>query len=145
MEAYNGNISNRNRKLEKTGSGVLDDDPPWRTTGSPYLGRRILWTTQHKASARRTVSVEQIGIVVGWISETDVDTKGQPGFLSEKTGQPAALYHIVFNDEPSRHPYASVLIGSVDVEEYELVERLLDDDDDDNNENHGSRKKARTR
>lgn len=102
-------------------------DPPWRTTGSDYLGRRVLWTTKHKASARRTVQLEQIGSITGWISETDVDKAGEPGFVSEKTGQPAKLFHVDFDDD-SHHPYASMLVSSQDLEEFEILECLIDED-----------------
>jgi hypothetical protein len=36
-------------------------DPPWRTTDHEYLGRKVLWTMEHKVSARRTVQLEQVG------------------------------------------------------------------------------------
>ncbi len=119
LQAFN----NKSDKPSK--DSLMEEDPPWRTVGSEYLGKFVRWVTQHKASARRTVAVEQIGEVVGWISETDVDKAGGPGFVSEKTGKPASLYHVVFNDEPTHHPYASVLIECVDLEEYELKECIL--------------------
>jgi len=103
-------------------------DPPWRTTGNDYLGRHVLWVSKHSVSARRTVQVEQIGQVTGWISETDVDKAGEPGFVSERTNQPARLYHVVFEDDP-HHPYASHLVQSQDLEEYELLECLLSEDE----------------
>jgi hypothetical protein len=115
-----------------------EGDPPWRTTGSEYLGRRILWKTEYKASARRSVTLEQLGEVVGWISETDVDSAGEPGFVSEATGRPAVLYHIKFQDEP-HHPYATQLLDQLDVEEYELLECLLPEEEDE-----PTKKKART-
>ncbi|GAX20068.1 hypothetical protein FisN_1Lh450 [Fistulifera solaris] len=119
-----------NNKSDKPSKDSLtEEDPPWRTVGSEYLGKYVRWVTEHKASARRTVAVEQIGEVVGWISETDVDKAGEPGFVSEKTGKPASLYHVVFNDEPTHHPYASVLIEFVDLEEYELKECILSEEE----------------
>lgn len=133
MQAFN----NRSDKPSK--ESIMEEDPPWRTVGSEYLGKLVRWVTQHKASARRTVAVEQIGEVVGWISDTDVDKAGEPGFVSEKTGKPAALYHVVFNDEPTHHPYASVLIEFVDLEEYELKECILSE------EEYRPSKKARIR
>ncbi|GAX14255.1 hypothetical protein FisN_1Hh450 [Fistulifera solaris] len=119
-----------NNKSDKPSKDSLtEEDPPWRTVGSEYLGKFVRWVTEHKASARRKVAVEQIGEVVGWISETDVDKAGEPGFVSEKTGKPASLYHVVFNDEPTHHPYASVLIEFVDLEEYELKECILSEEE----------------
>jgi len=50
-----------------TRDSELSGDPPWRTTQSEYLQRKVLWTTEHKPSSRRTVNIEQIGTVVGWI------------------------------------------------------------------------------
>jgi hypothetical protein len=99
-------------------------DPPWRTVGNEYLGRRVVWTTKHAASARRTVDVDQVGTLTGYISETDVDQSGEPGFISEKTGKPAKLFHVAFDDEPS-HPYASYLVQSQDLEEDELLECMV--------------------
>lgn len=133
MEAFN------NKSVKPSKDNVMEEDPPWRTVGSEYLGKFVRWVTQHKASARRTVAVEQIGEVVGWISETDVDKAGEPGFVSEKTGKPSALYHVVFNDEPTHHPYASVLVEFVDLEEYELKECILSE------EEYQPSKKARIR
>jgi hypothetical protein len=111
--------------VKKNGIATAPDgDPPWRTTGNDYLGRKVTWTTIQKVSATRTVDVTQEGEVVGWISETDVDSKGEPGFVSEKTGKPARLFHVVFQDNP-HHPYANHLIQSQDLEEFELVDCLL--------------------
>ncbi|GKY96148.1 hypothetical protein MPSEU_000574800 [Mayamaea pseudoterrestris] len=101
-------------------------DPPWRTTDNEYLGRKVFWTSTHRVSARRTVTVEQVGTVVGWISETDIDKAGAPGFVSERTGKPARLFHCVFPEE-SHHQYASLLLQTQDVEEYELLECLIDE------------------
>lgn len=107
---------------------VEEGDPPWRTTGHDYLGRHVRFVQHHQVSARRSVRVEQIGTVTGWISETDVDKAGEPGFVSEKTGAPAALFHVVFDDEPN-HPYSSMLVQSQDLEEYELLECVLSEEE----------------
>ena len=112
-----------------TATATAPGDPPWRTTGNVYLGRKVFWTSLHHASARRTVSIDQIGTVVGWISETDVDAAGQPGFRSEQSGQPARLYHVVFADDPN-HPYAYHLLQCQDLEEEELLEALIPLPDD---------------
>jgi hypothetical protein len=115
-------------------------DPPWRSVGSEYLGRRVVWTTNHAASARRTVAVDQVGKVTGYISETDVDQSGEPGFVSERTGKPTKLFHVAFDDDPS-HPYASYLVQSQDLEEYELLECMVPED----SMRSPAKKKARTR
>ena len=117
-------------------------DPPWRTVGNEYLGRRVVWTTKHAASARRTVDVDQVGTLTGYISETDVDQSGEPGFVSERTGKPAKLFHVAFDDEPS-HPYASYLVQSQDLEEDELLECMVPEDS--NSVKSPAKKKARQR
>ena len=71
---------------------VDEGDPPWRTTGHEYLLREVRWTPPEDGG------VEVVGTVTGWISETDVDSEGNPGFLCSKTGNPARLYHVVFDD-----------------------------------------------
>lgn len=106
-----------------------EGDPPWRTVDHEYLGRRVRWTFQHKATARRTIDLEQIGTVTGWISETDKDKEGQPGFVSDKTGLPAKLFHITF-DEDTQHPYHSHLLTEQDLEEWELIENLIPESDE---------------
>mmetsp|Transcript_2778 Transcript_2778/g.7774 ORF Transcript_2778/g.7774 Transcript_2778/m.7774 type:complete len:359 (+) Transcript_2778:169-1245(+) len=106
-----------------------DGDPPWRTTDHEYLGRLVKWTQEHAVTARRKITVEQIGRVAGWISESDVDKAGEPGFISEKTGQPAKLFHVVFEDEPHMHPYASYLVAFQDFEEFELEQHLIPEDE----------------
>jgi hypothetical protein len=112
----------------KDGSGGKDvGDPPWRGVGNDYVGRHVVHTVEHKASARRTVSIDQYGTVTGWISETDVDRAGQPGFISEKTGKPARLYHVKFEEVPY-HQYASLLLDAVDLEEHELEQCLVEED-----------------
>jgi hypothetical protein len=80
---------------------VVDEgDPPWRTTGHEYLSRQIQWTGL-------------TGTVTGWISETDVDSNGEPGFVCSNTGEPARLFHAVFDDFEQ------------DFEEFELEECLV--------------------
>lgn len=108
---------------------LSDGDPPWRIVGHDYLGRRVKKTSQHQKSATRTVTIEQVGSVVGWIADTDVDTNGEPGFVSERTDKPANLFCVVFDDAPS-HPYASLLTQSQDLEEYELEMCLLPPDEE---------------
>lgn len=49
---------------------------------------------------------------------------GDPGFVSETTGKPAHLFHIAFPDNPN-HPYYQHLLNAQDLEEYEVVERLV--------------------
>lgn len=76
-------------------------DPPWRTAGHEYVSRSIKWN-------------RKIGTVVGWISETDVDSDGNPGFVCSKTGDPARLFHAIFDD------------FAQDFEEWELIDCFVE-------------------
>lgn len=94
----------------------LDEgDPPWRTTGHPFISRRIQWTPPPDNDD--IPSVPSVGTVIGWISESDVDSEGNPGFISSKTGTPACLFHAIFQDFEQ------------DFEEWELEELFLDEGD----------------
>lgn len=101
-------------------------DPPWRTVGHEWIGRQVSWETTHKVSGTRKVTVEQVGTIEGFIKSTDVDKDGNPGFVSEATGKPANLFHVVFPDQP-HHLYASFLLSSQDLEEHEVVANLLEE------------------
>jgi len=75
---------------------VDEGDPPWRTGGHDYLSRRVRWTpTNRNTGLKREPAV---GTVMGWISESDVDSKGNPGFVSNKTGKPASLFRVLFDN-----------------------------------------------
>ena len=50
--------------------------------------------------------------------------EGNPGYVSDKTNKPANLYHVVFDDNPG-HPYAQYLLHETDLEEYEILDKLL--------------------
>ena len=79
----------------------LDEgDPPWRTIGHEYISRNIQYNNK-------------VGKVVGWISNTDVDKEGNPGFVGSD-GNPACLFHAVFRDFRQ------------DFEEWELIECLIE-------------------
>mmetsp|Transcript_36390 Transcript_36390/g.65515 ORF Transcript_36390/g.65515 Transcript_36390/m.65515 type:complete len:390 (+) Transcript_36390:81-1250(+) len=95
----------------------LDEgDPPWRTTGHEHLSRRIQWTPPSEEGG--VVSQPYVGTVVAWIAETDVDSEGNPGFECSKTGNPARLFHAIFQEFEQ------------DFEEWELEECFLDSDDE---------------
>mmetsp|Transcript_3132 Transcript_3132/g.8480 ORF Transcript_3132/g.8480 Transcript_3132/m.8480 type:complete len:386 (-) Transcript_3132:451-1608(-) len=113
-------------KKRKADEKAVEDtgDPPWRFEGHDLIGRKIAWTFQHRASARRQITIDQIGLIEGYIDESDTDKGGNPGYISEKTGKPANLFHIVFDDNPG-HPYAQYLLHETDVEEYEILDILL--------------------
>ena len=102
------------------------EDPPWRTEGHEWIGRQLVWGTLHRISGTRKVHVDQIGTIEGYIEDTDVDKEGNPGFISEKTGKPAKLFHVVFPDEP-HHMYASFLLETTDLEEHEIADNLLEE------------------
>jgi len=79
----------------------LDEgDPPWRTIGHEYISRNIQYNNK-------------VGKVVGWISNTDVDKEGNPGFVGSD-GNPACLFHAIFRDFRQ------------DFEEWELIECLIE-------------------
>jgi len=80
------------------------DDPPWRITGHEFIGKKIVVDSKP-------------GMIVGWIAETDVDKNGQPGYVSETDGKPAALFHVEFDSDSA--------IESQDFEEYEILNYLL--------------------
>lgn len=85
----------------------LDEgDPPWRTSGHKYISRNIKWKQEPDEA-------EAIGTVVGWIADTDVDSEGNPGFVSSITDKPAKLFHAVFDEFEQ------------DFEEWELEECLV--------------------
>jgi hypothetical protein len=52
---------------------------------------------------------------------------GNPGFISESTGKPTNLFHVIFEDQPS-HPYASILLDTQDFEEYEISDKVIPED-----------------
>ena len=104
---------------------VEEGDPPWRKSGHDFIGKQVLYTSEHQVSARRTISVEQKGTITCYIDEKDTDRQGKPGFVSTKTGKPANLFHVEFKDDPS-HPYAHYLVLEQDLEEWEVEECLID-------------------
>jgi hypothetical protein len=127
-------------------SSMDGGDPPWRTSGHKLLNKRVEYTSTHRMGSRH-VFVKQTGTIKGWISATDKDKQGEPGYVSDQTGEPADLFHIVFDDEP-HHPYAKLLIESMDMEENEVMGSLLDggggDDDDDDVVSEPPSKRAKT-
>jgi hypothetical protein len=87
------------------------EDPPWRTDGNEYLQKRV----KYEVSPGEFI----FGTVTGWIAEDDVDKEGNPGFISERDGKPAALFHVSFD--------ASAQIASQDLEKFELEELFVSD------------------
>jgi len=93
-------------------AAIEGDDPPWRTDGHEYLQKRVKYEVTRGEFAS--------GTVTGWISAEDTDTEGNPGFVSEKDGEPAALFHVTFD--------SSSAIASQDLEEFELVDSFVDEE-----------------
>jgi len=110
-------------------TAVEGEDPPWRTAGHGLIGKLVLYSHSQKLSGARSVNIEQIGRVVGWISDSDTDRQGQPGYVSEKTNEPAALFHVEFEECPG-HAYPKYLLDFQDLEEEEIRDSLLPDDDE---------------
>jgi hypothetical protein len=101
---------------------IPDRDPPWRTTGHPYIGRRIVYTTEHPVTSRRTVIVDQLGTVTAWLADTDVTRRGQPAYVSTRTNKkPANLFFVTF-PEDANNQYVNHLLDSKELEEDELLE-----------------------
>lgn len=95
---------------------ALDEgDPPWRTTGHENLSRKVCWTPPLD-NEMGVASQPCIGTVVAWIAETDVDSDGNPGFLCSRTGNPARLFHAIFEEFEQ------------DFEEWELEECFVDEE-----------------
>jgi len=111
---------------DEKAAGDGNNDPPWRKEGHPLVGRKIIWTFQHQASARRQIKIEQIGTIRGYIDETDTDKNGNPGFFSTKMEKADHLFHIVFDTKHnSSYPYSKHYLKCIDLEEYELLDFLL--------------------
>ena len=96
-----------------------EGDPPWRTDGHEHMGRRVRYAPPGAPELRQT------GTVTGWISEKDVDRAGDPGFISERTGEPASLFHVTFDQPGGRALLAGELLESQDFELSELEELSL--------------------
>ena len=93
------------------GPDVEGDDPPWRTDDNAFLQKRV----KYEASKGEYV----FGTVTGWISADDKDSEGNPGFVSEKDGKAAALFHITFD--------ATSVLASQDLEEFELMNIFVEE------------------
>ena len=65
-----GSTKKKHKKEE-----VVDttEDPPWRTSGHPLIGRKIMWSSEYKASATRRIKIEQEGTIVAYIDAGDKD------------------------------------------------------------------------
>jgi hypothetical protein len=72
---------------EAMGTGELEG---WRTSGSAYIGARILRFELDEAG--QAIRPGQRGVVAGWLSATEAD------FVSETTGVAAALWRVVYDD-----------------------------------------------
>ena len=81
-------------KKRKADEKVAEDtgDPPWRSEGHHLIGRKIAWTFRHKASARRQITIDQIGLIEGYIDESDTDKVRSTNAAS---GRRSARNHLV--------------------------------------------------
>jgi len=87
---------------------IEEGDPPWRTDGHAFLRKKVKVALDGDS---------ELGTVLGWIADTDVDKEGEPGFVSERTGKPACLFHVKFG--------SSSTIDSQDYEEFELEGKFI--------------------
>jgi len=97
------------------GAKLDDDDPPWRESGNRYLGQRILHKYVDEEGDQRT----QEGVVGCWLSANDVDSQGEPAYVSEKTGLPTELFRVHFDAKEEGD------IMFVDLEDFELEDQLI--------------------
>ena len=88
-------------------------DPPFRRSGHPFLGRRVRYFLPFTGD---NVGID--GTVTGYLSPNDVDSDGRPAFKCSRTLRPAALFHVVFDEDNSQ-------MRSADLEESELEEECL--------------------
>lgn len=117
----------------KKDSNIEEGDPPWRTQRHDYLGNRMRYSVGLGAN-----SCLQTGTVTGWIAEKDVDSAGEPGFVSERTGKPATLFHVTFDRPTKQGQGGPAWLESQDFEEYELVELFVDEEVSDDGESNSS-------
>jgi len=109
--------------VKKNVQNLGEGDPPWRPSGHKFLGRKVHYVFPESGDDKA-----YCGIVMGWIADTDLDKDGEPGFLSEKTGKPAKLFHVRFD-------IAACRFASQDLEEHEVVDYLLNEDKTDVDDN----------
>merc|ERR1740117_2015553 len=101
------NKKRKKKEDDKKAAEISSSDPPWRLDGHTFIGRKISYTFQHKASARRQIKIEQYGTIAGYIDESDTDKNGNPGFFSEKNEKADNLFHITFdNTKSDSYPYS---------------------------------------
>lgn len=102
-----------------TGEVDVDvDDPPWRREGHTFIGRLVEHT--YRCEVRRKVTLT--GIVTGWLDDTDVDSKGNPAYVSDRSKEPAKLFHVDFDETAD--------ITGTDMDESEVMAQLVHPEDD---------------
>ena len=74
----------KKKEDDKKAAEISSSDPPWRLDGHTLIGRKIFYTFQHKASARRQIKIEQYGTIAGYIDESDTDKVRHKNPLSMK-------------------------------------------------------------
>lgn len=137
------------RKSNRPASTLPEEgDPPWRTKGNSWIGRRLLYNPKAEKEEIRSCSKNKLyyedtshdiqqqaaesaikGTIIGFISERDKDRNGNPGFVSEKTGLPAMLFHVAFDQNPN--------LLNKDFEEWEIKEHcewIYEESDSDDDE-----------
>lgn len=133
MNLKNAGKSDR-KSIRSTATLPGGGDPPWRSKGNGWIGRRILYKPnaakeETRACTKNRFYVEDEshdgdetdssaikGTILGFISERDKDSDGNPGFVCSKTGLPAMLFHVVFDQNEN-------LLLNKDFEEWEIKEQ----------------------
>ena len=142
--------SSAGKKSNDHSNELLEEgDPPWRTKGNAWIGRRLLYRPEAANEETRSCSKNKLygedgihtervasspaikGTILGFISERDKDKDGKPGFVSTRDGLPAMLFHVVF-DRQNHY-----MLLNKDFEEWEINEQcewIYDESDDDDSE-----------
>jgi hypothetical protein len=129
------NTGKSDRKSIRSTAALPDGgDPPWRSKGNGWIGRRILYKPSAAKEETRACTKNRFyfedgshngdktdssvikGTILGFISERDKDSDGNPGFVCSKTGLPAMLFHVVFDQNEN-------LLLNKDFEEWEIKEQ----------------------
>lgn len=92
---------------------VDEEDPPWRRSENALVGRTIEYSFRSENKRRTTA----IGLITGWLDETDLDSEGNPAYIGEKSKKPEKLFHVEFDET------AELLF--IDLEEYEVLDMLV--------------------
>ena len=110
----------KHQQLIQKYPSLANGDPAFRTSGHVHLGRRIIYA-RATANTRRLRSGK--GTIIGFLSESDVDSSNNAAYVATKStkyakkGEPAKLFHIALDERDNDND-----IVVLDLEEWELDE-----------------------